>query len=78
MGDDVTRMAIFNGIAGAMEKEADSITVEQQKIRDELQPSGRIVSEEEQENLNSLSAPSYEYMQQLRENAASLRKGEAE
>jgi hypothetical protein len=75
MDDDVTRKAILNGLADAMEKEADSITAEQQKIRDTVQPLGRILSEEEQERLNSLSRSAYEYMDQLRETAAMLRKG---
>jgi hypothetical protein len=73
MDDDVTRKAILYGLAGAMEKEADSIADEQQKIRDTVQPLGRILSEEEQERLNSLSRSAYEYMIQLRETAALLR-----
>jgi hypothetical protein len=75
MDDDVTRKAILNGLADAMEKDADSIADEQQKIRDTVQPPGRILSEEKQESLNSLSRSAYDYMDRLRETAAMLRKG---
>jgi ATP-dependent Zn protease len=74
MDEDVTQKAISDGLAEAMEKEADRITDEQQKIRDEIQPLGRIVSEEGQEMLNSLSVSAYEHIRHLRETAALFRK----
>jgi hypothetical protein len=74
MDNDVTWKAIFNGIAEGMEKEAGNITAEQQRIRDKIQPLGRIISEEVQESLNSVSESALGYVSHLRETAASLRK----
>ncbi|GHV35631.1 hypothetical protein AGMMS4952_27830 [Spirochaetia bacterium] len=58
MGCDIetTEANIKKGLAEAMEKDADRIAHEEQHIRDSLQPLERIVSDEGQENLNSIGA----------------------
>jgi hypothetical protein len=78
MADDATVQAICDGLADAMEREADRITDEQQRIRDACQPLGRIISEQEQENLNTLSVSALEYVKHLRESASLFREGRLE
>jgi hypothetical protein len=75
MNDDIetTEDNIKKGIAEAMEKDADRIAHEDQHIRDSCQPLGRIVSEEEQENLNSIGASVREDVKHLRDTAARLK-----
>jgi hypothetical protein len=76
MGDDEIQKNIINGLAEGMEKNADNIAKEQQLIRDAIQPLGRIVPENEQERLNTITASLLESIRQLRETAARLRKME--
>ena len=73
MGDDVTKKNILNGLAEGMERNADSIAKEEQRIRDAIQPHGRIVPEKEQENLNTVTASLVKNVSHLREIAARLR-----
>ena len=63
---------IKKGLAEAYEKDADRIACDDQRIRDSIQPLGRIVSENEQENLNSIGVSSREAVKHLRETAAQL------
>jgi hypothetical protein len=74
MDDDIetTDANIKKGLAGAMEKDADRITRDDQHIRDSIQPLGRILSEEEQENLNSMGSSLREDVKHLRDTAARL------
>jgi hypothetical protein len=76
MDDDIkiTEANIKKGLAEGMEKDADRITRDDQLIRDYNQPFRRIVSEEEQENLNSIGASLREGVKHLRDTAAQLRK----
>jgi hypothetical protein len=67
---------ILNGIAEGMEKSADNIAKEEQLIRDSIQPLGRILSEKEQENLNTITASLLENIKHLRETATRIRKME--
>jgi hypothetical protein len=76
MDADATQKNILNGLAEGMEKNADSIAKEEQLIRDSIQPLGRIVPEEEQGNLNTVTASLVKNVSQLREIAAQLRKME--
>jgi hypothetical protein len=76
MSDDATHKNILNGLAEGMEKSADNIAKEEQRIRDAIQPHGRIVPEEEQENLNTITASSVKNVSHQREIAAQLRKME--
>ena len=76
MGDDETQKNILNGLAEGMEKNADNIAKEEQRIRDAIQPLRRIVPEEEQENLNTITASLVGNVSCLREIAARLRKME--
>jgi hypothetical protein len=76
MGDDVILKNILNGLAEGMERNADSIAKEEQLIRDAIQPLGRIIPENEQECLNTVTASLLENVRQLRETAARLRKME--
>jgi len=76
MDDDATKKNILNGLAEGMEKNADNIAKEEQLIRDAIQPLRRIVPEEEQENLNTITASLLKNISQLRETAARLRKME--
>ena len=75
MGDDfeTTETNIKRGLAAAYEKDADRIACDDQRIRDYIQPLGRIVSENEQENLNSIGASSREEVKHLSETAAQLK-----
>jgi len=74
MDDDERQKNILNGLAEGMEKNADSIAKEEQRIRDAIQPLRRIVPEEEQESLNTITASLVENVSRLREIAAQLRK----
>ena len=76
MDDDIetTEANIKKGLAEGMEKDADRIERDDQLIRDYNQPLGRIVSEEEQENLNSIGASLREDVKHLRDTAAQLKK----
>jgi hypothetical protein len=76
MSDDMKQKNILNGLAEGMEKNADSIAKEEQRIRDSIQPLRKIIPEEEQENLNTITASLLENVRQLREIAAQLRKME--
>ena len=76
MGDGMRQKNILNGLAEGMEKNADSIAKEEQRIRDAIQPLGRIVPEKEQENLNTVTASLVENVRQLRETATRLKKME--
>jgi len=76
MCDDLTKKNILNGLAEGMEKNADSIAKEEQLIRDAIQPLRRIVPEEEQENLNTITASLLDNVRHLRETAARLRQME--
>jgi hypothetical protein len=76
MDDDATKKNILNGLAEGMEKDADSIAKEEQLIRDAIQPLGRIVPEEEQENLNTVTASLVKNVSHQREIAAQFRKME--
>jgi hypothetical protein len=64
---------IINGIAECMEKEADEIAENEQRVRDALQPHGKVVPEKEQESLNTITTSSRLSVQHLREIAAQLR-----
>jgi hypothetical protein len=76
MDDDIetTEANIKNGIAGAMEKDADKIAREEQLIRDHYQPLGRHIPDEEQESLNSIGASLREDVKHDRDTAARLRQ----
>ena len=76
MDDDIKNINILNGLAEGMEKSADSIAKEEQLIRDAIQPLGRIIPENEQEYLNTITSSLLESIKQLREIAARLRKME--
>jgi hypothetical protein len=76
MGDDEIQKNIINGIAEGMEKNADNIAKEEQLFRDAIQPLGRIVPENEQEHLNTITASLLESIRQLRDSAARLRRME--
>ena len=76
MGDDVNVISIFNGIAEGMEKNADRIAKEEQLIRDAIQPLGKILPENEQEFINTITASLILNIEQLRNIAARLRKME--
>jgi hypothetical protein len=80
MDDDMetTPDNIKKGLAEACEKDADRIAREDQDIRDHYQPLGRIVPEEEQENLNSLGASPREDVQHYRDIASQLRGAQRE
>jgi hypothetical protein len=75
MDDDIetTLDNIKKGLAEAYEKDADRIARDEQHIRDSRQPLGRIVSEEEQENLNSIGASLREDVKLHRDIASQLR-----
>jgi len=73
MDYDKAQKAILNGIAEGMEKEADSIEKDEQKIRDAYQPEGRVLSEKEQERLSDVTASLRESVSHLRKTAAQLR-----
>jgi hypothetical protein len=72
----VEHKAIKVSLAESLEKESDSIAKAEQHIRDAIQPLGRIVSEKEQEGLNTVTASLVENVRHLRETASQLRKGE--
>jgi len=74
MNNDETEKAILNGIANGMDQEANNIEKDEQKIRDSLQPSGRILSEKEQERLATTTATLRESVRYLREKASWLKK----
>ena len=74
MSDDMTKANILNGIAEGMEKEADRDAREEQSIRNKMQPLGRIVPEEEQERLNTITASMPKNISHDREIAAQLRR----
>ena len=77
MADDIIiEKSILNGLAKGMEKEADNIAKEEQLISDSIQPLGRIVPEQEQENLNTVTSSLLEDIKQKRETAAQLRNME--
>jgi predicted transcriptional regulator len=76
MSDDATQKNILHGLAESMEKSADNIAKEEQRIRDSIQPLGRIVLEKEQEHLNTVTASLVGNVSHLREIAARLRKME--
>ena len=76
MDDEVRQKNILNGLAEGMEKNADSIAKEEQRIRDAIQPLGRIVPEKEQMFLNTITASLVENVRHLREISARFRKME--
>lgn len=76
MFNEETQKNINNGLAKGMEKTADSIAKDDQLIRDENQPLGRFVPEEEQEYLNNITISNRKDINDLREKAAQLRKME--
>jgi hypothetical protein len=76
MDDDIegTEANIRKGLAEAMEKTADRIAHEEQQIRDHIQPLGRIVSEKEQKDLNSIGTSLRDDVDHLRKTAAQLKQ----
>jgi hypothetical protein len=71
---ETTEANIKEGLAEAMEKDADRIAHDEQLARDYCQPLGRFVPEEEQESLNSIGASQREEVKHLRDTASQLKQ----
>ncbi|GHV78896.1 hypothetical protein AGMMS49944_06870 [Spirochaetia bacterium] len=71
---ETTEANIKKGLAEAMEKDADRIAHEDQHIRDSLQSLERIISDEKQENLNSIGTSQREDVKHKRDTASQLRQ----